>query len=104
MKNLIFAVLAALALSATASAQNGSGTANAADTKTVTAPAPPPAGTWLGEELPLPLVVKTTQDLALKAVADTDADPASLEEAGAAPGAVCGLYALSYSATPTDMA
>ena len=29
---------------------------------------PPPA--WLGEELPLPLSVKTPQDLALKAVAE----------------------------------
>ena len=37
MKNLIFAVLTALALPALASAQNGSGTASAADTKTVTA-------------------------------------------------------------------
>jgi plastocyanin len=35
------------------------------------APAPAaPAGTWLGEELPLPLAVKTPQDLALKAVAE----------------------------------
>ena len=37
MKNLIFAVITALALPVIASAQNGSGTANAADTKTVTA-------------------------------------------------------------------
>jgi plastocyanin len=45
-------------------------TATAApDTKTVVAPATP-GGVWLGEELPLPLAVKTPQDLALKAVAE----------------------------------
>ena len=31
---------------------------------------PDPAPAWLGEELPLPLSVKTPQDLALKAVAE----------------------------------
>ena len=31
---------------------------------------PDPAAAWLGEELPLPLSVKTPQDLALKAVAE----------------------------------
>ena len=45
-------------------------TATAApDTKTAVAPATP-GGVWLGEELPLPLAVKTPQDLALKAVAE----------------------------------
>jgi plastocyanin len=34
------------------------------------APDKPISGTWLGEELPLPLAVKTPQDLALKAVAE----------------------------------
>src|SRR5688572_14191811 len=43
--------------------------AAAPDTKPVVAPATP-GGVWLGEELPLPLAVKTPQDLALKAVAE----------------------------------
>src|SRR5688572_24287577 len=43
--------------------------AAAPDTKAAVAPATP-GGVWLGEELPLPLVVKTPQDLALKAVAE----------------------------------
>src|SRR5688572_19508928 len=34
------------------------------------APAKPEVPAWLGEELPLPLSVKTPQDLALKAVAE----------------------------------
>jgi plastocyanin len=41
----------------------------AAPDKPAVAPATP-GGVWLGEELPLPLVVKTPQDLALKAVAE----------------------------------
>ena len=41
----------------------------APDPKTAVAPSTP-GGVWLGEELPLPLVVKTPQDLALKAVAE----------------------------------
>jgi plastocyanin len=34
------------------------------------APAPPPPGGWLGEELPLPLAVRTPQDLSVKQVAE----------------------------------
>src|SRR6187551_714277 len=53
--------IAALAMLALASASTSGAAA---------APAPPDARGWLGEELPLPLAVRTAQDLAVKAAAE----------------------------------